>query len=135
MKLRLRDCFRQNWNDKMNNSENFRTFYSFKSFITPELFLNDNSFGRQLRNILIKFRLGVSKINCHRYKFCICKNENEYHVLYECSVYSDIRCMLSSNLNVTPMNVLLSESMNHACVARYLLLMFKRREELIDNAS
>ena len=146
MKLRLKDCFRQNWNDKMNNSENFRTFYSFKSFITPELFLNDISFGRQLRNILIKFRLGVSKINCHRYKFhsnktllrcpfCSCKNENEYHVLYECSVYSDIRCMLSSNLNVTPMNVLLSESMNHACVARYLLLMFKRREELIENAS
>ena len=95
---------------------------------------------------LIKFILGLSKINCHRYKFhsnktllrcpfCSCKNENEYHVLYECSVYSDIRCMLSSNLNVTPMNVLLSESMNHACVARYLLLMFKRREELIENAS
>ena len=37
-KLRLMDCFRQNWNEKINNSENFRTFYSFKSFITPEYF-------------------------------------------------------------------------------------------------
>ena len=146
IRLRLEDCFRQNWNEKMSNSENFRTFYSFKSFITPELFLNDNSFGRSLRDIFIKFRLGVSKINCHRYKFnnnktllrcpfCRYNNENEHHVIYECNAYTDLRCILPSSLNTIPLNVLLSGSMNHECVARFLLAMFKRREILIENTN
>ena len=95
LKTRLVDCFKQNWNAKMSGSDNFKCFYSFKSQIAPELFLNDQTFGRIHRNALIKFRLGVSKINGHRYRFykkktllkcpaCKKANENEFHVLFIC---------------------------------------------------
>ena len=142
-KTRLFDCFRQNCNEKNSNSDNFSTFYSFKSFITPELFLNNNYFGRAIRNVYIKFRLGVSKINCHRYKFhknksllncpfCSCVNETEYHVLYECSLYSDLRVLLPAQFREMEMKKLLSENMNDQYVARYLLNMFKRRDERLD---
>ena len=143
MKTRLSDCFRQHWNEKISNSDNFSTFYSFKSFITPELYLNDNNFGRALRNIYVKFRLGVSKINCHRYKFyknksllkcpfCSCENESEYHVLYECCVYSDLRVLLPVQFREMEMKKLLCENMYGKYVARYLLNMFKRRDERLD---
>ena len=145
-KSRLTICFHQNWHEKISSSENLKTFYSFKSFITPELFiLNDNNFGRALRNIYIKFRLGVSKINCHRYKFnknetllkcpfCTGENENEYHVLYECNVYADLRVMLPFQFNEIPMYRMLSQNRNDAMVARYLLKMFQRRDELMDDS-
>ena len=144
-KLRLIDCFHQNWHEKISSSENFKTFYSFKSLITPELFLNDNNFGRALRNIYIKFRLGVSKINCHRYKFhknktllkcpfCNCENENEYHVLYECNTYSDLRVLLPSQYNEIPMCRILSQNRYNEMVARFLLKMFQRRDVLLDNS-
>ena len=146
MKTRLIDCFKQGWNEKMRLSEHCNTFYSFKSFITPELFLNDSSFGRSLRNVLIKFRLGVSKLNCHRYKFyknkellncpfCINKLENEFHVLFECGSYSSIRSILPQNIivahNEASMYRLLSENFYHKCTAIYLLQMFKLRDTLI----
>ena len=55
---------------------------------------------------------------------------NEWYVLYECSGYSDLRTVLPSrsSLNVSQMSALFNE-----CAARYLLRMFKRREELIEN--
>ena len=45
LKTRLVDCFKQGWNAKMSVSDNFQCFYSFKSQIAPELFLNDQTFS------------------------------------------------------------------------------------------
>ena len=97
-----------------------------------------------LEIFFIKFRLGVSKINCHRYKFyknetllncpfCSCEIESEYHVLYVCNVYSDLRVLLPISFNEIYFNTLLSESMYHKCLARFLFKMNERRDELIDN--
>ena len=148
MKTRLVDNFKQNWNAKMSVSDNFQCFYSYKSHIAPELFLNDGSFGRMHRNVLIKFRLGVSKLYGHMYKFhknksllkCpFCKNvnEDEFHILYRCPIYEDIRLnMLPNNMlcerNVHSMCRLMSESVFHKCVARYLVAMFIKRNELLE---
>ena len=63
----------------------------------------------------------VKGLNLLQCLFCSCENENEYHVLHEYSDLSYLRCMLSSSLNITPVNVPLIESTNHECIARYLL--------------
>ena len=97
-----------------------------------------------LRNIYIKFRLGVSKINCHRYKynknksllkcpFCTCEKENEYHVLYVCNVYSDLRALLPTDFNKIPLCKLLGENIYDKNVARFLLNMFRKRDELLTD--
>ena len=147
-KQRLINYFVQGWNEKMSNSENLKSFYSFKSFITPELFLTDATFNKAIRNILIKFRLGVSQINCHRYKYykntnlliCpLCKStlENEFHVLFKCPEYSDLRFLLPPEFryteNETQMYALLSSDSHHKALANYLLRMFKRRSQLISS--
>ena len=131
----------------MRNSEHFQSFYSYKSFISPELYLNDDSFGRKYRNILAKFRLGVSQIHGHRYRFykhnkillkCpLCENpiEDEFHVLFVCYAYADLRkSFLPNNI----MNIINMHSMYtimnvyHRNVAKYLLLMFDRRSEIMQ---
>ena len=120
MKTRLIDNFKQNWNAKMSVSDNFKCFYSYKSHIVPELFLNDGSFGVTYRNALIKFRLGVSKIYGHRYKFhknktmlkCpFCKNadEDEFHVLFIWPIYEETR------LNIMPNNLLCERNVYSMC--------------------
>ena len=149
LKTRLVDCFKQNWNSQVSISDNFQCFYSFKSQIAPELFLNDQTFGRIHRNILIKFRLGVSKINGHRYKFykknkallkcpsCKMANEDEFHILFTCPAYEELRLeMLPRNIicqrNVYSMCKLMRESVYNRCVARYLVSMFTKRKQLLE---
>ena len=151
LKTRLVDCFKQGWNAKMSVSDNFQCFYSFKSQIAPELFLNDQTFSRLHRNVLIQFRLGVSKINGHRYKFyknkallkcpsCKNVNEDEFHILFCCPVYEELRLkMLPQNIicqrNVYSMCKLMSETVYHRCVARYLVNVFIKRSELLERAN
>ena len=147
LKVRLIDCFKQGWDEKIRNSEHFQTFYSYKSFILPELYLNDDSFGRRYRNILAKFRLGVSQIHGHRYRFykhnklllkCpLCENpiEDEFHVLFECYAYVDLRnSILPQNLvnirNIHSLYHIMSDSVHQRNVAKYLLYLFDRRNVL-----
>ena len=146
LKLRLVDCFKQSWDEKMRNSEHFKTFYSYKSLISPELYLNDDSFGRKYRNILSKFRLGVSQIHGHRYRFykhnklllkCpLCENpiEDEYHVIFVCYNYTDLRkSILPKNVinirSIHSLNTIMTDY--HRNLAKYLLFMFERRNEIM----
>ena len=143
---RLVDIFKQSWDEKMRNSEHFQTFYSFKSLISPELYLNDDSFGRKYRNILTKFRLGVSQIHGHRYRFykhnklllkCpLCENpiEDEFHVIFVCHNYTDLRkSILPKNVinirNIHSLNTIMTDY--HRNLAKYLLFMFERRNEIM----
>ena len=71
LKERLHSSYLQNLNSTLELSTNFQCYNSFKSLFQTHTFLLDKSFNRQLRNVLIKFRLGVSKIHCHRYKFSL----------------------------------------------------------------
>ena len=69
----------------------FDTFYISFKLITVTLSLC-LSFGRKYRNILAKFRLGVSQIHGHRYKhnkillkgpLCEDPIEDEFHVIFK----------------------------------------------------
>ena len=147
LKERLRDCFIQGWHSKMSASDKFTCFYSFKSFIQPERFLSDNNLGRKYRNALVKFRLGVSEINCHKYRFSLNRNklfcpfcssvkEDEFHVIFVCPKFEDLRSLLlPSNLlsrrNVNSMYILLAN--NNTSLGKYLFSVCERRRCLIKS--
>ena len=146
-KFRLIDCYKQSWHANISNSDNFSTFYSFKSLIFKESFLSDDSLNKALKTALIRFRLGVSQINSHRYKFyqnknllkcpvCKAASENEFHVLFECHAYNDLRNKLpiniTSNKNIQSMITLLKSNEYRLCLARYLLDMFSRRLDYVN---
>ena len=98
------------------------------------------------RNILIRFRLGVSKINCHRYKFytnqnllkcpvCNATRESEYHVIFECNGYKDIRKKLPANIvdkkSVESLSKLFISKEYNKCLAKFLFEMFQRRNDYL----
>ena len=147
LRQRLIDSYKQGWHAHISESENFSTFYSFKPFIKLENFLCVSSFGRSLRNVLIRFRLGVSAINQHRYKFYSNKNllkcpacnapvENEFHVLFECVAYNDLRHKLPikivNNKTTQAMLQLLSNDEHNISVSKFLVEMFARRYDYVN---
>jgi hypothetical protein len=101
-KQRLIDCFLQDWHSKIVSSSRFQFYSSFKSTHcqTQEIFQIKSI---AVRKAFIQFRLGVSPIKCHRYRyrpnspanrncpFCPGCVENEYHFLLNCPKYSQLR--------------------------------------------
>ena len=95
-KERLCDNFKQNWRSRLLESDNFSFYSSFKSSIVKELFLSDKIFERHLRNALIRFRLGVSQIHCHMYKF---NRNNNLLICPICHVENKDECQFCSFVN------------------------------------
>ena len=128
----------------------FNFFSSFKSYFSPEQYLTDVSFERKLRNNLARFRLGVSQINLHRYKFyknndtllkCpFCKNciEDEPHIIFDCPAYDDLRSnsQLSVDCNVVNKEYYLFSIMNNfnnqKTLSIFLTLLFKKRRSMLE---
>ena len=103
LKQTLIDNFVQNWNSDMRSDINCSFYYGFKPIIEKETYLINVNLKLYLRNVLLKFRIGVSEINSHRFKFSkddtlkqcpFCVRyylENESHVLFVCPFYNDLR--------------------------------------------
>ena len=112
-KQTLIDNFYQDWNARMLKDENCHWYYGIKPLIETELYFSHIHFKPILRRILIKFRLGVSQINCHKYRFekdvlmkncpfCIQRlNEDENHVLFVCPLYKSSREEFLSHITVS----------------------------------
>ena len=100
-KSRLRDCFCQEWFSHLDNSTHFQLYSCFKTCLEREKYVNWIHASNYLKT-LARFRLGVSEINAHRYRFadqsskrlcpfCPHSVENEMHVVFNCPVYADLR--------------------------------------------
>ena len=151
-KERLCDNFKQNWHEKLISSEYLECYSSYKSMIVTEQFLNDRTLNRYTRNILLRFRFGVSDILCHRFKFytnnetltiCpLCKSakEDEYHVMYVCDTYENLRTNLlpekfSLRRNKMTMYIFFADSRYYSILATYLCNMFKLRSSVLSERS
>ena len=149
VKQRLIDIFVQKWNSKMTNNDNYRFYYSFKSYITPELYLNSQSYGIKNRIYLSRFRCGVSLINVHRYRyyndeslkicpFCPNQLENEIHSIFLCPAYVHIRTKFIDKKfldrpNLQTLSVLISNEIYQFQLSKYLVAMFSHRKRLLEN--
>ena len=97
---RLIDIFKQNWVMSITSSERYIQYSGFKSLLEREKYL-DIEVPKLYKDALARFRLGVSELKMHRYRYLesacklcpLCKqdNENEVHVLVVCPFYSEIR--------------------------------------------
>ena len=101
-KERLCDVFKQSWYGKLTSNHDLHFYSSFKSMIYLESFLLHRNLPFSLQTTLIRFRLGVSNILCHRYKYSnnidiqlcpLCKKniEDEHHIILVCKVYENFR--------------------------------------------
>ena len=55
--------------EKINSSTYFNAYSSFETFFSSEYYLQDINFQYNHRKVYIQFRLGVSELNSHRYRF------------------------------------------------------------------
>ena len=104
-KERLKDCFYQRWWTHISNSERFDLYHCFKSRVQCERYIGYMQ-SRIYKTALERFRLGVSRINCHRLRFsaafdlrncsfCTTSTEDECHMLFQCPAYTDLRTNFS----------------------------------------
>ena len=101
LKQRLCDCFLQNWHSHLDSSERFVLYNSFKSCLEREKYVDLISYN-VYRCALARFRMGVSPLNAHKYRFastddarkcpfCTDQLEDENHLLFICPIYKDLR--------------------------------------------
>jgi len=137
----LIDSFKAGWHGKITISEKYQFYSSFKSVIGKELYLCQPFLPKCFRDILIKFRLGVTQINSHRFKFdinqdrlycpfCHVLKETEIHVLFQCPAYSDLRM---SYLPVCTLQDLFTKQEFSFSLARFLFYVFKLRDSLLTH--
>lgn len=108
-KDRLRSNFSLRWLTHLQDSPRYEMYHAFKDVVGRELYL-DTIKVTIYRTALARFRLGVSPFNAHRHRyslsvdsrmcpFCPEQIEDEVHVVFECSSYTDIRRRYIPQLN------------------------------------
>ena len=144
-KDRLVECSYQDWHFKINNSERFQTYSSFKVDNNCGSYLHDIR-HTGMRDTLIKFRLGVSDLRCHRLRYnsstdtCLhcpfCNElETELHFLFICPRYEDLRALyIPKKFYRYPSQFRFSVLMSDSCpkltrdLACFIYKAMKRRE-------
>ena len=148
LKQTLIDSFNQGWNSDMSSNANCSFYYGFKPIIETELYLRNHNLKLHLRNVLVKFRLGVSEIYCHRYKysknidlmrcpFCVRNHlQDEFHILFTCPMYMSIRDKYFKNLFPLLLNdqIKVNEFIVNQwyIISKYLHEMFALRKGVLD---
>ena len=59
---RMVDCYQQDWTSKLNSSERFQTYHSFKSLLQPEQYLTVVTINKFRANNMVKLRLGINDL-------------------------------------------------------------------------
>lgn len=101
LKERLCSSFCYTWQAHLETSARLSTYSTHKSCFDREKYV-DFIWMDTYRNALAQFRMGVSQINVHRYRFSqtaenvLCpigctKRESELHLLFECPLYVQLR--------------------------------------------
>ena len=145
LKQTLIDNFIQGWHSKMSSDMNCLFYYGLKPIIETELYLRNHNLKLYLRNVLVKFRLGVTAINCHRYMyssylelkkcpFCVRDTfEDELHVLFICPLYEDIRHKYFNDSLIIDQNKVHEFIVDHYyIVSKYLHDAFIVRNRILD---
>ena len=100
-KQRMLDMFMQEWSGTIESRDRYAFYRSFKSIFEPEMFLKSLP-KHPFRSVYAMLRANMLPINANtarfkddvNLKYCpSCKNtqENEYHLLFICPLYSHIR--------------------------------------------
>lgn len=144
LKQKLVDKFKEEWLVKLQSSDRFAMYNSFKLAFGAEDYLNELTIKR-FRDTLIRFRLGLNELGINkRYQnadvnrccpFCPNILEDEYHFLFVCPAYEEIRNKyikdyLNENANVLSFMQNSCHVLKRKC-AMYLYYSLKHREEMM----
>ena len=127
--------FQQSWLHKMESSERFSFYKTFKKVFLAELYLNDITV-KKFRDALIQFRLGLNNLKVNRRferanldkkcDFCEDLLEDEQHFLLQCPKYDPIReKYLNSYFNLDVITVAeLLETLDLICIRQLAMYIY-----------
>ena len=102
LRQRLIDCFEQDWHAGLESHSFFDVYSSFKQTISISCHLNIIT-NIKLRNVMSRFRIGMSPLKCHFLQytpksnrelycpFCTNVRETEMHFVLCCHKYENLR--------------------------------------------
>ena len=140
-KTRLQDVFRQEWEATIRDKERYDLFHCFKrDFCQENYIVNIDVYC--FRVALSHIRFGVLPLNNNAQRYndnvtsrnCFhCKNlvENEYHFIYVCPLYSDLR---EKHLSSRPFSIVsllqCKDPMLTRSLGKFVYHAFSRRKQL-----
>eukprot|EP00745_Piridium_sociabile_P037736 TRINITY_DN6881_c0_g1_i1.p1 TRINITY_DN6881_c0_g1~~TRINITY_DN6881_c0_g1_i1.p1 ORF type:complete len:302 (+),score=4.84 TRINITY_DN6881_c0_g1_i1:89-907(+) len=150
LRQRLVDNRWQGWDENIQSSCRYSFYRTFKTNYDCEAYLYLD-LDRHVTFFMTRFRLGISNITVHRYRYAnirerdmlcpLCKkaNEDEVHFLFSCPVYLDLRHEhIPRKFSENPCSfraALLMANQNKAVmknVCLYLYKAFKRRGTMLS---
>ena len=149
LKRRLQDCYRQEWHAKINESQRFALYSSFKKGFHFENYLHDLNI-KKFRDTFVRFRLGNIPLGANlrftvsnEERMCpFCKEfEDERHFLLCCRKYVELRQKYISKYLDHSGCTYVAELLNGQDirkmrdVAMYIFYAYKLREETLTNRS
>ena len=144
-KQRLIDQFKQNWHDKVMNSERYNIYKTIKEEHKKEDYLNYIPIAKY-RKTLTRLRIGIIELNYNKRfnepnadtscPFCT-EVETEKHFLLDCTTYNQLRSKYISRHWITLNNVNLNDLLTNAnkeiirSTAHFAYHALRKREEMI----
>ena len=140
--------FQAEWQERIQTSDRFAFYWTFKRQCYQESYLNDITI-KKFRDAVIRFRMGLNSLKINkRYNstfenklcpFCPTRDEDENHFMFICPEYEDIReKYLSKHFDLEMMTV--AEILQVNCVksirqvAMYIYYGLERRYEQFGNS-
>ena len=140
------NMFFQSWTCTLNNSSRYCLYREFKSILAPEKYLS-NIIDKRLRIMLVKFRCGLLRLKYNEGRwlgidkeqrlctFCNLGVEDEYHFLFICPLYSNLRSkylpvMYHNNANIHKFSSILSSESLYIMtgLSKFIYHAYKLRE-------
>ena len=130
---RLIDCSWQNVNEHIETSDRFSFYRQFSTAPFLPLYMEMNM-GRHIKLIMSRFRMGISELAVHHYRYrfatqqqmmcplCNESEENELHFVLVCPFYSDLRRQL------VPLKYY-----RQPCLYKLVMLISSRNEHIAMN--
>lgn len=150
LKERLCSSFCHDWRNHLDSSERLSLYGKYKACFEKERYV-DILWKDVYRNVIAQFRMGVSQINIHRYRFqnstenkccpfCEDKLETEIHFLFECQTYCELRIkylaqFLSVGDQLGSMITMFKKQDTETIVdlAKFLFFAFQLRLSMLNN--
>ena len=153
LRERMIDCRWQKWEGHVRESERFSTYYGFNGFIHETKLYLRLDLNRHIKNVVVKFRFGISELFVHQYRYrnvnnitiglvcplCRDATENEVHFILCCPSLMKLRQKLIhvkyyKNPNLNHLNLLLASNQEETVrnLAWYLYKAFKLRRNAMS---
>ena len=153
LRERMIDCRWQKWEGHVRESERFSTYYGFNGFTHERKLYLRLDLNRHIKNVVVKFRFGISELFVHQYRYrnvnnitislvcplCRDATENEVHFILCCPSLMKLRQKLIhvkyyKNPNLNHLNLLLASNQEETVrnLAWYLYKAFKLRRNAMS---